>query len=155
MTMNFRFGPAIVVAGLVLGACGGDADDAATTGQAPAQSTAPAGDASAADVSAFANVQLPDGVTLDMVAEGQTIFNRQTCFTCHGQNATGGPLAPPLNDQDWLNTDGSYENIVEVIRNGVLQPVEYPAPMPAMGGSPLSEEQIQQVAAYVYAVSRS
>lgn len=142
----------IVMAALAVTACGGGDDQppAADTAPPATTQTQPAG----GDESALADVELPEGVTHEMVAAGQTIFNQQTCFTCHGQNAAGGPLAPPLTDQDWLNTDGSYEEIVEVVRNGVAQPQEFPAPMPAMGGAPLSEEQIRQVAAYVYAVSR-
>lgn len=151
--MQFRRGAGIVTTAFVLAACGGGDDEtpAGDTAPPPATQTSAAG----SDVSAFADVELPEGVTHEMVAQGQAIFNSQTCFTCHGQNATGGPLAPALNDQDWLNTDGSYEEIVEVVRNGVAQPQEFPAPMPAMGGAPLSEEQIRQVAAYVYAVSRA
>jgi mono/diheme cytochrome c family protein len=101
------------------------------------------------------NVELPAGVTREMVAAGQQLFNQQTCFTCHGRNAAGGPLAPALDDGEWLNTDGSYDAIVAVIRDGVPQPRRFTAPMPAMGGTPLQDEQIRQLAAYVYAVSRA
>jgi mono/diheme cytochrome c family protein len=106
------------------------------------------------DAAAFADVELPAGVTAEMAARGEWLFNRQTCFTCHGRNATGAPLAPALNDQQWLNTDGSFDAIVAIIRDGVSQPVQYPSPMPPMGGVPLSEEQVRYLAAYVYAVSR-
>ncbi|HSJ23127.1 MAG TPA: c-type cytochrome [Longimicrobiales bacterium] len=134
---------AALMAVAMVTACGG-ADDSTpgTTG------------GSAAGNGALPMVELPEGVTQDMVAAGQQVFNQQTCFTCHGRNATGSPLAPALNDGEWLNTDGSFDEIVRVIREGVAQPVQFPAPMPAMGGAPLSEDQIRQVAAYVYAVSR-
>jgi mono/diheme cytochrome c family protein len=68
-------------------------------------------------------------------------------------DAAGTPLGPNLRDQNWLNSDGSFEGIVSTVRNGVLQPVQYPSAMPAMGGTQLSEDQIQQVSAYVYAIS--
>jgi mono/diheme cytochrome c family protein len=132
---------AVVVA---LAACGGDGADApADTGAAPGAPQAVPG----------AGVDLPEGVTLDMVAQGKTIFETSTCWTCHGMDAAGGPLAPSLRDQDWLNSDGSFEGIVQVVREGVPEPREYPGLMPPMGGAQLTEEQIQQVAAYVYAIS--
>jgi mono/diheme cytochrome c family protein len=129
----------------VLGACaGGDSDTQTPAGQPagePAQPAAP---------TVGANVQLPE-----MVAQGQQLFNQQICWTCHGQNATGGALAPALNDQEWLNSDGSYESILQVIHTGVPSPVQYTtSPMPPMGGAQLTEEQMRQLAAYVYAVSR-
>ena len=129
---------------VVVGACGGDGADAPPadtgTGTAP---TATIG----------ANVQLPEGVTQEMVTQGKTIFETSTCWTCHGMDAAGGPLAPSLRDTDWLNNDGSYEGIVEIVRVGVPQPVEHPGVMPPMGGAQLTEEQIRQVSAYVYAIS--
>jgi mono/diheme cytochrome c family protein len=39
------------------------------------------------------------------------------------------------------------------VRNGVTQPQQYPAAMPAMGGAQLTEDQIRSVSAYVYAIS--
>ncbi|HEX6309099.1 MAG TPA: cytochrome c [Longimicrobiales bacterium] len=137
---------------LVLAACGGDAgeeaepmDDMGPDTSAAAPATPPS--------SVGANVQLPEGVTQEMVAEGEQIFNQQICFTCHGANGVGTPLGPVMTDQEWLNVDGTYEAIVEVVRTGVAQPVQYPSPMPPMGGIQLSEDQIRAVAAYVYALS--
>ena len=129
---------------VVFAACGGDGADAppADTGAAPAPTP-----------TIGANVQLPEGVTQEMVTQGKTIFETSTCWTCHGMDAAGGPLAPSLLDTNWLNNDGSFEGIVEVVRTGVPQPREHPGAMPPMGGAQLTEEQIQQVSAYVYAIS--
>ena len=102
----------------------------------------------------LASVQLPAGVTQAMVTAGQQVFSSTTCFTCHGANGTGGILAPPLNDKEWLNIDGSYDAIVGVVNNGVPQQKQYPAPMPPKGGATLTDEQVRQVAAYVFAISR-
>jgi mono/diheme cytochrome c family protein len=146
---------AVIAAALVimLAACGGgDADSGAQppVGEPPAQPGA-----QPAAPSVGANVQLPEGVTQEMVAQGQELFNQVVCWTCHGQNATGGPLAPALNDQQWLNVEGSFESILEVIHTGVPSPVQYTAsPMPPMGGAQLTEEQMRQLAAYIYAISR-
>ena len=104
----------------------------------------------------LAGVQLPEGVTAEMVAAGGTVFGGAgTCNTCHGANGTGTPLAPALNDTGWLNIDGSFESIVGVITNGVPTPKQAMIPMMPRGGSSISDEQVRQVAAYVYAISHA
>jgi mono/diheme cytochrome c family protein len=130
---------------VLLTACGGD-------GQ-PEQQQPAAGTGAQQQPVVGANVQLPEGVTLEMVQQGKTVFETTVCFTCHGMDATGTALAPSLRDQDWLNSDGSFEGIEGVVRNGVPQPVQYPAAMPPMGGARLTEDQIRNVTAYVYAIS--
>jgi len=142
------------VAVLSMAACGGDAGDQA---EAPAdtQAAEPAAQPDAS-LGFGANVAYPEGVTAEMAAAGQTLFNQTVCFTCHGQNGTGTPLAPPLNDNTWINiADGSYEQIVEVIRTGVPQPKQFTnaGAMPPMGGAQLTDEQVSQLAAYVFALS--
>lgn len=103
----------------------------------------------------LASVDLPEGVTQEMVEAGDEVFNRgSTCFSCHGAQGAGGPLAPALNDGEWLHIDGSYEEILRIINEGVATPMQFPAPMPARGGAALTEEQVAQLAAYVYAISR-
>lgn len=99
---------------------------------------------------------LPEGVTVAMAEEGQEIFNGNTgiCFTCHLREGPGGPLAPNLTDDVWLNIDGEYESIVEIITNGVPQPVEHPGLMQPRAGMPLTDEEVRAVAAYVYTLSR-
>ena len=149
----------VFTSALALAACGGGGDAANETAGAPAGSTPPAA-APAGGAATPSSVALPAGVTQDMVAQGQQIFHGNgICFTCHGQNGTGSPLAPNQNDDEWLwitATDPAqkYEQIVGVINSGVPQPKEYPAPMPPKGGAQLSEDQVRQVAAYVFAISQ-
>lgn len=148
-----RNGLLALTAVLLLSACGGDAGEQAT----------PAGDADTAATGTpaqptpqptpGASVDLPEGVTQEMVAQGEQIFNQQICFSCHGADGVGTTLGPALTDDEWLNTDGTYDGIVNIIRTGVTQPVEFPAPMPPMGGIQLTDEQVRQVAAYVYSIS--
>lgn len=99
---------------------------------------------------------LPEGVTAEMVQEGQDIFNTATgiCYTCHLREGTGGALAPSLVDDIWLNIDGEYESIVQIIITGVPQPVEHPGMMQPRAGMPLTDDQVRAVAAYVYTLSR-
>ncbi len=99
---------------------------------------------------------LPEGVTVAMVEEGQEIFNGTAgvCFTCHLREGRGGPLAPDLSDDVWLNIDGAYGSIVEIVESGVPEPVEYPGVMQPRAGMPLSDDQVRAVAAYVFSLSR-
>lgn len=152
------FGVMLAVGGLL--ACGGGdaADDttSGTTGDVPA-ATEGTGTASgtASGGLDLANVQLPEGMTPEMVQAGKTAFETTICYTCHGMDATGTPLAPNLTDSEWINTDGTPEGIENIIRNGVPTPQQAPAPMPPMGGAQLSDEQVQNLVAYVYALSHA
>lgn len=98
---------------------------------------------------------LPEGVTAGMVEEGQSIFHGAgICYTCHVEGGTGGPLAPDLTDDAWLNIDGEYESIVDLVVTGVPQPLEHPGTMQPRAGMPLTDDQVRAVAAYVYILSR-
>jgi mono/diheme cytochrome c family protein len=82
--------------------------------------------------------------------QGRSIFQgRGNCWTCHGREGRGTPLAPDLTAGVWLNTDGSVDSVRALIRTGVARPKKYPAPMPAMGGARLSAEEIEALTAYV------
>lgn len=139
---------ALLGAFVMLTACaGGDEADEAATDSLPAEQPA------STPAAVPSNVQLPEGVTPEMVAQGQEIFNTGICWSCHQQNGVGGPLAPALNDATWINTDGTFDGIVNVIKTGVQTPKQHPSAMPPMGGAQLSEDQVRAVAAYVYAIS--
>lgn len=142
-----------VILTVALAACadqGGDTtDDAAATGGEPAATTtsetpAPAGQASGA---------APQGATAEDVTAGQQIFTATgNCYTCHGPDAKGTALAPNLTDATWINVDGTFPAIQQLVKTGVATPKEHPAPMPAMGGVQLSDDQIRQVSAYVWSL---
>ena len=123
-----------------------DTATAARTTEAPGTAAAPAGPFTDASIAA------------EMLALGDSIFEGQAagglCYTCHGPDAKGGPLAPDLTDQQWLHGDGSLPFIVEVVRNGIAQPKQHPAPMPGFN-STLNEQQVRAVSAYVYSLSHS
>ena len=94
----------------------------------------------------------PAGVTQAMVDAGQQLF-ANPCAGCHGPAGGGTPVAPALNDDQWLNVSGEFEQIVQVINNGVAQPREHPGPMPPKGGGSFTDAQVRELAAYVYALS--
>lgn len=90
-----------------------------------------------------------------LIAQGRDVF-ATSCFACHGADATGTPIGPDLTDGAWLNVTGAVTpaSIAAVVRNGVAQPVQFPAPMPPMGGVALTDEQVRAVSAYVYSLSQ-
>lgn len=97
---------------------------------------------------------LPPGVTADMVRRGQEVFRGDgLCHTCHGPDATG-EYGPNLTRPTWWHSRGSYLSIVQRVLMGVpaSQSVLGIA-MPARGGSTISDEDVQSVAAYVWTLS--
>jgi mono/diheme cytochrome c family protein len=130
-------------------ACGGGGDAANdtamdTTAAAPAPAPAPTPPAMTAGTP-------PTGATPEMVAAGQQTFNT-VCIACHGADAKGTPLAPNLTDAEWINVDGTYDAIINLVKTGVPEPKNAPAPMPPMGGASLTDEQVRAVAAYVWSL---
>lgn len=153
----------IVLAALLASACGDTGEEGAADSvpimDEPSTEAAPA-PAATAETERPATGALPAGVTAEMVQQGQQIFTTATgiCYTCHMQDGTGGPLAPDLTDGEWLWIEPGpdmHEQLVTLIKTGVSQPKEYPAPMPALGGTNLSDEQVRAVAAYVASLSGS
>ncbi|MDX1675289.1 MAG: c-type cytochrome [Longimicrobiales bacterium] len=139
---------AMAVAGLTAFAvaCGGGDQAASETGMAEQAEAAGAESETMAQ-----DVELPEGVTMEMVTQGRQLFSGQGgCHACHNPNATGTQLAPDLTDDQWINISGpNYDEIVALIKSGVPQPVEHPGPMPPMGGANLSDAQVDALAAYI------
>ena len=140
-----------------LGACGGDAEvppvDEAPLAEAPV-SAGPEAPPAAPGGAEPAPGAVPAGATPEMVEAGRQVFVGQgLCFTCHGQDAAGTPLAPSLVDDQWLNIESPQVDLQPkletLVRTGVAQPQEHPAPMPPMGGAQLTDEQVDAVVAYV------
>lgn len=164
-------GAAGLALALAAGACGGGGDKGAgasaaatgsTTAAAPAATPATGGSAAATPAGGAGAGPTPGsppaGATAQMVALGDSIFHGQaaggTCFTCHGPDAKGTPLAPNLTDTQWATGDGSYSFIQQRVNTGMATPTPpYSAPMPPKGGANLSDAQVKAVAAYVYAIS--
>jgi mono/diheme cytochrome c family protein len=96
---------------------------------------------------------LAAGVTQAMVDDGRKLFNANPCFACHGTDGAGTPIAPQLSDKTWINLDGSYPEIIKIINNGVPKPKEHAGMMPPKGGAVLSDDQVKNIAAYIYSIS--
>jgi glucose/arabinose dehydrogenase/mono/diheme cytochrome c family protein len=110
-----------------------------------------------ANAGAAATLPVPPGSSRRMVELGDDVFHGRVagagCTGCHGADAAGTPLGPPLLGHRWLWSDGSYQSIEKIIRQGVPQPKQYRAPMPPMGGAQLTGEQLSAAAAYVWGLS--
>lgn len=104
-----------------------------------------------------AGLHVPEGATPAMVALGDRIYHGQVagaaCAGCHGASGKGSPVGPDLTAKKWLWSDGSYAGILKTIRDGVAHPKEYRSPMPPVGGSQLSADELSAVAAYVWSLS--
>lgn len=104
------------------------------------------------------NLPVPTGFTKEIVALGNRLYHAErgastTCVGCHGAQVSGTPLGPDLTDREWLWSDGSVNGIAKSISQGVSQPKSYRNPMPAMGGTQLTPEQVSAIAAYIWAVN--
>ncbi len=97
---------------------------------------------------------LPAGVTQAMVDKGNAIFHKEgLCYACHGQDAKG-LVGPNLTDDVWLHSKGTFDDIVKQIIAGVTkEESKSGVPMPAKGGASLSDDDVKNVAAYVYTLS--
>jgi len=76
-----------------------------------------------------------------------------TCAGCHGSDANGSPQGPSLVAGKWLNTDGTFAGLRRTNTDGVPKPKTSSPPMPPRGGAPLSDADVADVAAYVWAIS--
>ncbi len=144
-----------------LAACGGDSSaDADAMAETPAaQAAVVAADAVADEMTETDAMpqELPEGVTEAMIEEGKGVYNGAgICMSCHGPTGEGIPqLGANLTDDEWLHIDGSYESIIDNIMNGVTaQESSSGVPMPAKGGTAITDDQVKAVAAYVWTLSQ-
>lgn len=94
------------------------------------------------------DLETPTEVTEELIEQGRLVYaGAGTCFACHGAGLEGGPIAPDLKDDQWKSGTGDFVSILETVRNGVSGTA-----MAAYPGG-ISDEQAQQVAAYVWAVA--
>ena len=121
-------------------------------------SSAPSPTQSGAAAKAAANA-LPAGVTTAMIAEGDSLFHKASCVRCHGADASGAQKGPSLKGPTFLHVDGSYQDFVRLIMSGVpadsIKDKSHRFAMRPKGGgqTPLTDDQVKAVAAYVYSLS--
>jgi mono/diheme cytochrome c family protein len=139
-------GVSFLAAGVAIAAC--------TT---PGRSAAPPSPTATLSASRLPT-RLDAGITPQLIARGDTVFHTSSCTECHGQRAKGTPHGPDLTSGRYVQTSGSYQEIVKIITTGVpvdsIADPSFPEPMPPRGGGtpPLSDDQIRSLAAYVYSL---
>ncbi len=138
-----RLAPIVVL----LAACGG----AAATSSASGASSAGA---------APAAVRAPSPEMLASIARGDSLFNVGACQRCHGQKGVGAENGPSLVAGPWLHVDGTQEKIAALIVSGVPREAVTDStrrfPMRPRGGPMnLTDDQVQDLAAYVVSISRA
>jgi ubiquinol-cytochrome c reductase cytochrome c subunit len=136
----------MAVLAIVAAGCGGGGGDEDGAG-------AEVKDTAVAKLDPTLAAHLPPGTTMEMAENGRKLFI--TCSVCHGLDAGGTQLGPSLRDDEWVDIDGSPEQIQQVIRDGVQEPKKLSTPMPPLGGGRFDAEQVRDLAAYVYAISHS
>jgi mono/diheme cytochrome c family protein len=152
-----------------LSACGGDAngnaaeeavaksvDAAAEAVDAANDAIAEAGEKVAEAVETIKQ-ELPEGVTIEMIEQGKAVYGGAgICSSCHGPAGAGIPsLGADLTDSEWLHSDGSYDGVVKTVMEGVTaQASSTGVPMPAKGGTNISDDDAKAVAAYVWTLSK-
>jgi len=108
---------------------------------------------------AYQTLSPPPGVSAEQVALGYRIFHGRasggTCAGCHGSNAKGSPIGSDLSSGKWLWSDGNLPALIQTINAGVAAPKAHSGAMPPRGGAPLSDADVQAVAAYVWALGHS
>ena len=158
--MAVRFAVSLLVLALASQACnkGSNVDETPAPESGPNDPTSNGGGAGAqADTTGGAGGGPTMAVDPATIKLGEDIFHGRkasgSCYACHGSKGNGSGVAPALDDSEWLDADGSLESIAMVIREGVPNPKKSSSPMPPMGGSKLTDQQINAVAAYVYSLS--
>jgi mono/diheme cytochrome c family protein len=96
----------------------------------------------------------PAGITPELIAQGEKVFNGPgNCYACHGSKGEGS-VGPNLTDSQWLHSKGSLEDIVAQVTNRVPKEASKTGiPMPPKGGGTISEEDVKAVSVYVYSLS--
>ena len=102
---------------------------------------------------------MSEGAMENLTAEerGQRLFSQKgICFSCHGSAGEGTQVAPDLTDDEWIHLEGevTVAAISAVISAGVSAPKRHAAMMPPKGGGNITEEEVEDIAAYVYSLSK-
>ncbi len=92
-----------------------------------------------------------------MIRRGQELFAEGSCANCHGEGGSGGNLGPDLTDTEWVQGDGSLENVFDTIFWGVRRR-DFADPnrrfqMNPGGGMDLEFEDVGALAAYVWSLN--
>jgi mono/diheme cytochrome c family protein len=99
----------------------------------------------------------PLQVTDSAVARGRDVFHGAgNCSACHGLEGVGTDSGGPLAQGVWLHGEDSYEGIAARVVHGIPRDVSTRGTtMPMRGWNTLSDQQVRDVAAYVWTISHA
>ena len=106
---------------------------------------------------------LPDGIseeeiTDELIARGKELFHKDACNLCHGDDGSGGGMAPDLTDDEWLHIEGSFDEIRRTVWYGVsedqMKDDSHPFAMDPGGGLDLDGDTLDAVAAYAWSLTQ-
>lgn len=100
---------------------------------------------------------LPQGMTLDMIREGDALFHaRAGCFACHGTEGEGLSAAGDGFTVALVHTRPEWHSIDSLITAGIPDALtRSPIAMPPRGArSDLTDDEISRVSAYVWALNQ-
>jgi mono/diheme cytochrome c family protein len=97
----------------------------------------------------------PAGVTDSAIAWGRQLFHGSAnCAGCHGVEGRGTDEGPALSGALWLHGPGTYEWLVEQIKQGIPAHHTWTGePMPMRGWSNMPDGDVRAVAAYVWSIT--
>lgn len=101
---------------------------------------------------------LPKGMTVQTIVQGDSIYHgKGNCAACHGVEAEGLPAAGDGLTVGLAYAQANWESIDSLIDAGIPDVLtRSPIQMPPRGGrSDLSPEEVNRVAAYVWAISQA
>ena len=147
-----------IVAAAAIAAC--SSGGGGSTSSAPAPAAAPTSRPTTT-AAASAPTAASAAVTPALITLGDSIYHAATCTRCHGPDAKGRQNGPNLTGPTFLHIKGtgSYQDFVNIIMSGVpadsIKDTSHRLPMRAKGGgqTPLTDDQVKAVAAYVYSLS--
>jgi mono/diheme cytochrome c family protein len=100
---------------------------------------------------------LPQGMTVDIIREGDAIYRgKGGCFTCHGPDGGGMPASGSGITAGLNFVPPEWQPLDSLIKVGIPEPAtRSPIAMPPRGAqSTLTDEESHKVAAYVWAISQ-
>ena len=142
-----------LIAVMAIAAC---SSGSATTSSAPTPASAQSGATTTAKATSGG---LPAGVTTALITQGDSLFHAASCVRCHGADAKGAQNGPSLMGPTFMHVNGTYEDFVRLIMSGVpadsIKDKAHRFAMRPKGGgqTPLTDDQVKAVAAYVYSLS--
>lgn len=99
----------------------------------------------------------PTPVTDSAIARGRALFHGSAnCAACHGIEGVGTDSGAPLAQGIWLHGEDSYEAIVSRVVHGIPRAVSTRGTtMPMRGWNPMTDQEVRDVAAYVWHISHA